>query len=858
MERQFLWGGPEPKPSPAKFVTRSTSWWEQYAATLKMGTGAITELQRTSRDIVSLLPDPQQWNDAPRPFRGLAVGAVQSGKTSSMAGVTSVAFDQGFKIAIVLAGTKDDLRQQTARRFNTQLVRQRDEVDGIQGAFTLPANVKNRPLGGIALPYSVDIHQWAPGFIRVREALKKSEPCLFVIKKNTASLNSMRAILARAYDEFGFENLPTLVLDDECDDASVDRDGAPIPEAIGNLWRQKKMPPVAYVGYTATAAANLLQAPENDLYPEHFVYLLRYPAESSTPLTVAEQNPDQWYSGSQCYYEAFGDQAGLSENFLMDASVTVQDLLAPIPDKISMKEAIRAHIVSGAYRLALQPGASFSDPRNLPAPHSMLVQTSAMLDEHQRTIRGLAEMFSSTVGDDGSLKFDAAAISADMDAKPNDWHRWYRDFSETRERVYLERPSVRPHPFVTWNQVKERIPEVVKNLVVKAVNSDPKRGGELDYAPRLMGDGTTLPPQDVYVVVVGGAKLSRGITVEGLCTTYFTRWTPNPTEDTVLQISRWFGYRGTHLEFCRVFTTPEVCDALTEIHLNDHDLRIQLSQLMAKGETPRKAGLVLKCSARGLPTAKIGSGKIFDVSFSPYQTVFKFVEIGEFSVANRIAAVELAAAVRDREPEVVQTQAGTDRGLISRAWTALEVAAALESLQYSMHNPSLAGNPGGEFHRNADPSRPTSSSFPYRSDPYQVAAYLREWTDLASRGMTMPPPLFDVGLAYGQISSGTGPFDYPLLDRSISNSGKLLGDWTGRSAAWRGDALFDGPDERLLAAGSTMRGVGLRGLLLLYVIHRDGTGRQGAGVRREEHTPTFGISIPGGGPDLRRVTVSPN
>ena len=858
MERQFLWGGPNPRPIVGEFSPRAKRWWVQYASSQKLSQHGLSELHRTSTDIVALLPDPTAWYQAPRPFRGLVVGAVQSGKTSSMIGVSAIALDQGYKLVVVLAGGKDDLRQQTARRFNSQLVVQRDDIPGMSNAYTLSPDVIERPNGGIGLPFSVDIHQWAPGFIRIRQCLKKGEPCVFVIKKNLASLAMMRQYLGRAYDEFGERNLPTLILDDECDDASVDSAAAPIPEAIANLWRDRTELPVSYVGYTATAAANLLQAADNDLYPEHFVYLLRYPSDENSALTIREPNPDSWYSGGQCFYEAFGDTPGLTSNYLVNASVSAADVIGTVETNESLLDAIRAYLVAGAYRLALKPGASFDDVANLPNPHTMLIQTSALMDEHERILRGISVMFGGERTPDGTLTLDQAKVMTDLDAHEPGWEKWYQEFSESRERIYLERPSSEAHVHASWRSVRDLISVVVQNVRAKSINSDPITGQSLDYSVRQLSDGTKQSPPDIYVIVVGGAKLSRGITLEGLCISYFTRWAPNPTEDTVLQISRWYGYRGKHLAFCRLFTTLAVFQSLTEIHENDRDLRFQLAGLMVQKKSPRDAGLVLRCSPRALPTGKIGVGRVFDLNFSPYQTVFRTVEIGDLATVNQDSAVSFVKSIRLRNPQPVTTDGGHVRGILSRSWLANEVADVVDSLSFSIHNPSLEGNPAGEFHRKPDLSRTTLSVLNYRTDPYQVASYLREWSARAEAGKASKPPLFDVGFAYGERTSEFEPFDFALLDRTITPEGKMIGEWTGRSGGWRGDALFDGPDANLLVAGSSLRGSGLRGLLLLYVIHKDARGRQRLGISRSKHTVTFGISIPGGGPELRRVAVTQN
>src|SRR5687767_13156618 len=109
----FLWGGAGPAPSLSGFSPRSDKWWTQYRESLTVSPRAIQELSRSSREIAALLPDPSEWGIKPSPFKGVVVGAVQSGKTASMMAVSATALDQGYRIVVVLAGGKDDLRQQT-------------------------------------------------------------------------------------------------------------------------------------------------------------------------------------------------------------------------------------------------------------------------------------------------------------------------------------------------------------------------------------------------------------------------------------------------------------------------------------------------------------------------------------------------------------------------------------------------------------------------------------------------------------------------------------------------------------------------------------------------------------------------
>src|SRR5262249_18690443 len=146
---------------------------------------------------------------------------------------------------------------------------------------------------------------------------------------------------------------------------------ATIPAAIANLWRRPggQTPRAVYLGYTATSAANLLQHPANELYPEHSVYLLRYAGEDDSALQFAEPSPDSWYSGGDCFYRAFGDEPGEDANFLVSPSVTGAHLSASVEENASLADALKAYFVGGAFRLVLDPQRTFASPASWPRPH---------------------------------------------------------------------------------------------------------------------------------------------------------------------------------------------------------------------------------------------------------------------------------------------------------------------------------------------------------------------------------------------------------------------------------------------------------------------------------------------------------
>ena len=65
-------------------------------------------------------------------------------------------------------------------------------------------------------------------------------------------------------------------------------------------------------------------------------------------------------------------------------------------------------------------------------------------------------------------------------------------------------------------------------------------------------------------IVIGGNTLSRGLTLEGLTTTYFLRTTNQA--DTLMQMARWFGYRKGYEIFPRIWLDSEALERYQFCH----------------------------------------------------------------------------------------------------------------------------------------------------------------------------------------------------------------------------------------------------------------------------------------------------
>src|SRR5207237_3521041 len=79
-------------------------------------------------------------------------------------------------------------------------------------------------------------------------------------------------------------------------------------------------------------------------------------------------------------------------------------------------------------------------------------------------------------------------------------------------------------------------------------------------------------------ILVGGEKLNRGFTVEGLTVTYMPRDAGDWNADTIEQRARFFGYKAQYLSLCRLYLHPDVIRAYRAYVRHEEDVRSQLAE----------------------------------------------------------------------------------------------------------------------------------------------------------------------------------------------------------------------------------------------------------------------------------------
>lgn len=562
-------------------------------------------LHRHSSKIVDLLGNPNQQDGFER--FGLVMGDVQSGKTAMYTAIASKAIDAGYKIVIILAGTKEDLRSQTQSRMDTELVGHGYVYDKNAVKW------KEKTLGvKLSNPEHMDI----TSFTSAREDFNANAadanrvsmkmlacPVLFVVKKCSPVLKNLLGWLDKSKDQTTKKIMyPALIFDDECDEASINTMSHEEATAINGKIRElvSVFYKSNYIGVTATPFANILIPPTvdddinleptsaddkrivwHDLFPQDFIYALDVPSNYTgvsaifgnlldddgnlrTDITgriclppkseIEEGSTDCSYMLAPIDYDALAEKIPRTR-----ADIKAGKTVTGLPD--DMQDALRYFILlNGIF------DSDWLKFRKMNKHRSMLVNVSPYVDIHEQLGNYIttwlenrkAELFSY-----GCLDWPLAGEQCPELQKLHD----------VFEKQCLEKLGE-----ISWKELLPQLHFSTKSIkvIIQNANSPEK----LDYAKAELG---------LRAIAIGGYSFSRGLTLENLCVSYYDR--TSICYDTLLQMGRWFGYRDGYKRFCRIFMTEE--SIKNYVHLNTalQDLRKTLLEMNRQGLSPKEFGL---------------------------------------------------------------------------------------------------------------------------------------------------------------------------------------------------------------------------------------------------------------------------
>lgn len=627
----------------------------------------VTSLNRLTDEILGQLEDPQRSEGWDR--RGMVVGHVQSGKTGNYIGLINKAIDAGYRLVIVLAGRHNSLRSQTQQRidegvlgYDTQVERPGESAQHAMGVGTV--SLPGRDI--LTLTSSHENGDFTQAVARRRVARLGATPIVLVVKKVQSILKSVYR-WCRTQGQVGPRDLvrgiPVLIIDDEADDASINTRAVPRggeqvaeddPTAINasirkllGLFEQR-----AFVSYTATPYANIYidrdassASHGDDLFPRSFILTLPAPSTYTGPERVFGVNSDPAEDGA--------------ETALVNMVRVVRDWATWIPEghdrtwrpgKLpdSMLRAMRVFILTCAARRVRG---------QITAHNSMLVHVTrftAVQSAVSRQIRDELEYLQ------GQLEHEAsgnAALYGELEVL------WGLEFA----------PGLADE--LDWERVKQNLRPAALKIRISEFNGT-ARDALAYYEQRHQG---------LSVIAVGGDKLSRGLTLEGLSVSYYLR--ASRMYDTLMQMGRWFGYRPGYLDLCRLYTTSDLIGWYAHIASADAELRMELEEMALRNRTPQDYGLRVRSHPAMTVTAtnKMRNGTRVELSYAGdiSETVVFHRDPGRVH-ANRLAVERLVAGQGE----------ATLHGDSQMLWSRVSPDSVLELLDdYQVHEDSRRMRP---------------------------------------------------------------------------------------------------------------------------------------------------------------------
>ena len=501
----------------------------------------------------------------------MVVGDVQSGKTANYMALINMACDYGYKLIIILAGLTDSLRMQTQERVD----------EGLIGAISNTIGSNNIIYVGVGSlkkeRYAVTLTNLDKDFKRESmSALNNTsadynKPVVLVVKKNKSTLENVKEWLKPGMDGVTDH---ILIIDDEADNASVNtKKSDEDPSAINRLIRDlyNNFPKASYVGYTATPFANIFINPDDDesyrdLFPSDFITLLKTPTSYFGAEKVFGINND----GNTRYLRELDEE----EELFLPVNHKKDDEYFGLAE--SLKEAIQTFYLNSVIRTK----------RGKPYAHrSMMINISRfnkMQTKIKREVASYVENLKNIISQTSYQSREKFLRNKEMLSMYN---LYMTDdyYDSIREEI-------------SWDEIQSRLAYEADRMKVIVVNRL-KDEEKLDYR--------SYRDTGARYIVIGGFVLSRGLTLEGLMVSYYSR--NGSAYDSLLQMCRWFGYRPKYEDLCRIYMSEINKDNFGAVIDATNDLKQQFREMKIAKKTPNEYGLMVKTCPDVLNTLLVTS-----------------------------------------------------------------------------------------------------------------------------------------------------------------------------------------------------------------------------------------------------------
>lgn len=607
---------------------KNTELWDRYRLYMSDNDPSfpINDLNDFTNKILDKCVNPKKAGSWDR--RGMVVGHVQSGKTSNYLGLINKATDAGYKVIIVIAGTISSLRRQTQERIDSGYI-------GRSSSAFINNQRENKIIGVGKYSVSTDIYSLTSSYYMNGDEGDFSEqvanrlnipigknPVVFVIKKNKSILENLIDWFAKNENIKIVDGMPklfdvpALVIDDEADSASINasRDINEVKtinrliRTLLNVFNQK-----SFIGYTATPYANLFISQDfnetlttkvkgkeykvgEDLFPRDFIINITAPSNYIGAAKIfGYDNPNT--ESPKEPLDIFRETSDFDPPFFKEINKNNKGIL---PDYLppSLEMAIKSFILTCAIRIV----RGHQNKHN-----SMLVHVALLVKWIDRVAYLVSEKME---------EFKNSILSEDEKLMEEFKQLYEKDFIPTTQNILqnLDYKDIRIRQH-EWSEIEKELKKAVSKIEVRSVHGTRSTTSltyhqieEIDY---------NLYENGLSVIAVGGSRLSRGITLEGLSISYYLRTTK--MYDSLMQMGRWFGYRPGYVDLCRLYTTEQIFEWFNHITMATEEMRNDFDEMAATSLRPKNFRLKVR-NHHGLLTitsiAKLHFSEHIEISFS--------------------------------------------------------------------------------------------------------------------------------------------------------------------------------------------------------------------------------------------------
>lgn len=481
----------------------------------KLDADEIEVLKKETSEILSYCSNPHL--SEVQSVTNLVVGYVQSGKTMSFTTLSAMAVDNGFRMIIYFAGTKNNLLDQTTKRLRKDLMSTGQNMQ----YYKLHEN-----------PNKHDIQ-------RIDNELKiqRVKPVILVtVLKNAQHINELADILCSQQLQNTIGKQGVLIIDDEADQASLN--GYAYKNSKAEEWEddeytatyssilrlKSKLPNHSYIQYTATPQGPLLINIVDLLSPKHHTVL----------------TPGKNYTGGKTFFK---DEPGLIIT-IPDNEVyhSKHNNLNECPQ--SLVKALQLHLMSVAIVVRIQQKEPYL---------SMMVHADKEQDASEKFYNWVENLIQTWASMIELSKQDLA------------YQEMYQSFKKTYPEAIKEYQS-HNEAYPTFDEIWEELPDIVHDTNIALLISRNKTK-DIDW---------TCSPSHI---LVGAEMLNRGFTVDRLAITYMPRHSiGKSTADTIQQRCRFFGYKRNYLYSCRVFLPEDTILEYVDYVEHEEEMRQWLKE----------------------------------------------------------------------------------------------------------------------------------------------------------------------------------------------------------------------------------------------------------------------------------------